>query len=286
MVESSVSLSRQERKVEAYAIRDPLRFATTSAADVAREAGVSEATVIRAAQKLGFKGVKEMKAAYAARVERGVGLEGVMESRLARLRSVGASGPSRTLGSVLASAADLLLSLSETLDPAAFARAAEGIGGAPRTVVYGLGTGLQIAGYFALELERGGIDAAVVSGSGHTNADAVYQLRPDDAVMVLAPRVVFDDVAAFIAGAAEVVGEVVVVSQDEIPRPPAGAVIELRLPSTAGEVATESVAAWGVCDALVAEVVRARPERALEARTRLQRLRETYSARSARPHRI
>nr|WP_281170716.1 hypothetical protein [Brevibacterium album] len=256
-----------------------MRFATTTAADVAREAGVSEATVARAAQKLGFTGVKEMKAAYAARVQRGVGLEGVMESRLARLRSMGASGPERTLGGVLASAADLLLTLSETLDPAAFAEAAEGIGAAPRTVVYGLGTGSQIAGYFVLELERGGVDAVVVSGSGHTNADAVFRLRPDDAVIVLAPRVVFDDVAAFIAGAAGIVGLVAVVSQDEVPKASRGSAVHLRLPDTSGGVATESVAAWGVCDALVAEVVRARPDRALEARSRLQELRERYSAR-------
>lgn len=266
--------------MSALAEQDPLRFATSTAAEIAELTATSEATVSRAARKLGFAGTKDMKLACAARIGRSQSLDGVIRSRLENLSPEALrAGPAAAARTVLASAADLLITLSDSLDPGVIAATAESALSARRVDVYGLGTGYRIAQYLCLELERIGVEARALTGSGHSNADAVSRVGPDDALIVLAPLLVFPDIRRFIEAAAERARHVTLVSQDELPAAHAGDVGYIRLPSTAVGAASESVAAWAICDVLVAEIARRRPEQAIETRNHIQQLRERFTPR-------
>ncbi|GFZ95099.1 MurR/RpiR family transcriptional regulator [Nesterenkonia alkaliphila] len=275
-------LSRQERRVSALAEQDPFRFATSTAAEIAELTSTSEATVARAARKLGFSGTKEMKASCAARVDSSQSLGAVIRTRLESLPS-GAFAPeqdtSHTVASaVLTSAADLLIRLNDTLEPALISHTAEAFVSARRVNVYGLGTAYRIAQYFCLELERVGVDALPLTGATHTAADSIPRIGPEDELVILAPLLIFPAVEHFTEIALERARSVTVISQDRLPQSLTDRVQHIQLPSTTAGAASESVTAWALCDVLIAEIARRNPERAIETRNYVQQLRERFSA--------
>lgn len=274
----SIELSRQERGVSSLADQDPLRFATSTAAEIAQLTSTSEATVARTARKLGFAGTKEMKQACATRVDSSQSLGEVIRSRLQNLPSdPSESGPQTTAGAVLTSAADLLLRLSDSLDHQLMAATASAAGSARRVHVYGLGTAYRIAQYFCLELERIGIEAFALNGGGHSTADSILRIGSEDELIILAPLLIFPDIRNFTEVAAARARSVTVVSQDDVPAALASRVRHLRLPSTTMGAASESVGAWAVCDVLVAELARRNPGRAIDTRNYVQQLRQRFA---------
>jgi len=269
-------LTRKERQVAALADQDPLLFATRTAAEIAVLASTSEASVARTAKKLGFADIKEMKAACAKRVGRNEGLQDIIESRLQSLNAEPDHGTTSTAQTVLSSAASLLLTLNRTLDQEQLAGAVELCVNSRRVLTFGLGTGFHVAQYLSLEFERSGIESRALTGSGHTLADAVNRVHPEDGLIVMAPRVMFPDIALFLRAAASITAHVVVISQDELPGQLPSSVLHLRLPSTAAGAASESVCAWALSDVLVADVVRRNPQAAVKTRSSIQSLREQF----------
>ncbi|WP_431867696.1 MurR/RpiR family transcriptional regulator [Nocardiopsis eucommiae] len=270
-------LTRSERNVVALAEQDPLRFATSTAVAIADMAGTSEATVTRTAHKLGFSGVKEFKQACASQVGAGRSLGATIRDRLKSLEGHGEEVSSHgTARAVLAASAQVLLEFSESFPKAEFEETVGLVESSRRTVVYGLGTGSHVAEYLSLGLRRIGLRSRAASGSGHTLADEVHSLESEDAVIVVAPRVLFNDIDNLIAEAAPRVARVVLVSQAP-PSPRSPEVLYLPLPSTAGSPASEITAACALSDSLVSEIARRHPATAIRARDGLQRLRDALS---------
>lgn len=275
-------LSRQEHRVSILAEQDPFRFATSTAAEIARLTSTSEATVARTARKLGFSGTKEMKASCASRVGSSQSLGTVIRTRLENLPS-GAlepqqDGPHTTASAVLTSGADLLIRLNDTLDPALVSATAQAFVSARRVNVYGLGTAYRIAQYFSLELERVGVNSLPLTGATHTAADSIPRIGAEDELVILAPLFIFPAIEHFTEIALERARSVTVVSQDRLPQTLAGRVEHFVLPSTTSGAGSESVTAWALCDVLIAEIARRNPERAIETRNYVQQLRERFAA--------
>ncbi|MGH8877165.1 MAG: MurR/RpiR family transcriptional regulator [Stackebrandtia sp.] len=275
---NAASLSKQERRVSGFADQNPLRFATSTAAEIAEVTSTSEATVVRTAHKLGFSGTKEMKAACAARVDQSQSLGSAIRSRLASLpQDAALPEPQQTANAVLSSSADLLIRLNDSLDESAVTSTIAAIVTARRVVVYGLGTGYHIAQYLALELERVGLQALAITGSGHTIADAIPRLRHDDTLVVMAPLRIFNDIRNFSAEATRLVAATTVITQDVLPSGLDKLATRIGLPDTSTGPGSNSVAAWAICDVIVTEIARRHPEQAIERRNYMQQLRERLS---------
>ena len=272
------TLTAGERGVAEVAEQDPLAVATSTALDIARIAGTSEATVTRAARKLGFDGLKEFKQACAAAAGRDPGLGTSIRSLLDSLGDEAATlSGGETARAVLTDSARALLRFAESFPAEVFEEVVGLVESAPRTVLYGLGTAARVAGYLSLCLGRVGVGSLVLAGSGHALADDVHRLDSDDVVVVIAPRVLLNDVENLIDLALPRVRRVVLVSQVRPPRKRRDEVVFLELPGTTGSAATEAVGAWSLSDALVAELARRNPAAAIEARNAVQRLRDGLS---------
>lgn len=276
------TLTPGEQAVEQFARDEPLQFATLTGAEIANETDTSDATVARTAQKLGFANVREMKAFCASRVQEMADLQHVLQGRLEALRESGddaADGSNRahTMSSVLTSAAALVLGVESTIDWQAASDAAAAISAAPRVFIYGLGTAYCFAQYAELEFARIGLDARGITGSGHTNAHAVFQIGETDVVLVLAPRVIFADIQRFIDAVARKGSQVFVLSQASLPSDVHEGVELLRTPSSRGGASTEAVTTVSLIDALVAEIATLMPERSLGARAQAQIYRDEFS---------
>lgn len=272
-------LSKMERRIFSFAEQDPLRFATSTALEIAQLTSTSEATVSRAARKLGFASTKEMKQSCASRVDHSQSLGVVIRSRLGALpQDEPIAGPQVTANAVLASAAELLMKLSDGLDTSTAEQTIRSMLSVRRILVYGLGTAYFIAQYFTLELERIGLQALSLTGSGHSIADAVPRVHPDDMLIVLAPLRLFPDIRKFIWAASERTDYVALITQDSVSEKLPSSTISLDLPNTTGGPASESVAVWALCDVLLAEIARQQPERAIEARNEVLELRDHFSS--------
>lgn len=277
-------LTRQESAIARFAQDDPLNFATSSGAEIAAHTGTSEASVARAAKKLGFGNVKAMKAFCTSRLQERADLQSVLSGRLDALEAESAEHTApmgatrRTVSSALRSTAELVLEVEQSVDWESVESAAIRIGESPRVIVYGLGTGHSLAQYAEIEFSRLGLDARATTGGGHTNAQAVFQVRPDDVVLVVAPRAIFPDVERFVSAALRTTKRVYVMTQAALPSAltRAGA-LTLRLPSSGGSGATDTIGAAALIDALVADIARRHPQRALEARTLAQTYRDEFS---------
>ena len=167
-----------------------------SAARIAAAAGTSDATVIRTARKLGYDSLDALRRALADDLRRDLTLTERMANEVARARG----------GSPLTGAAAALrgsLDAIEALDPAQVVRVVAGLGAARRVHVFGIGPSGYVAGYFAAQLVRLGIDARALTGTGLQFADDLVGLAGRDMVVALAydrpyreVRALFDRVGA------------------------------------------------------------------------------------------
>lgn len=277
-------LTRQESLISRFALDDPLAFATSSGSAIAEITGTSEASVARTAKKLGFGNVKEMKSYCASRVQEQADLPGVLRGRLQALKAddpaeaASEAASRRTVTSGLRSAAELVLAVEQGLEWATVDAAAEDLGDAPRVMLYGLGTGHALAQYAQIELTRLGMDARAVTGGGHANAQAAFETTDSDVVLVLAPRMILPDIERYIAAVLRTARSVYVITQASLPGALTSAGARtLRLPASGSSGATDAVSAIALLDAVVAEVARRHPRRAIEARERAQALRNEFS---------
>src|SRR5699024_1335966 len=272
------NLTRQEASVAEYAQRNPLQFATSTGADIAAKTGTSEASVARAARKQGLANVREMKTYCASCAHESANLQSVLNDRLKALGSSSRENSTEASATVLRDAATLVLGLEATASSAAIHSAVLDIARSRRTYIYGLGTALCFADYAEIELTRVGVDARSITGGGHTNSHAAFQVTDQDTLVVLAPRILFADVKNLIHSTLREVSQVHLVTQATLPAELASKKINvLRLPHSGGYSATDAVSTIALGDVLVAEFARHAPARALEARARAQDYRDEFS---------
>lgn len=279
-------LTGQEHTVGRFALEEPLAFATHSIALIADWTGTSEATVVRAARSLGFKGARDMKQACADLVKSSSDFPGLMHSRLRTLHSsTENSSVAAVAQRVSTDVAIICERTAELFKSQDVQGLVEDLAAANRLVFYGLGTAKHISDYAGLEMRRIGRNAISVSGSGHTAADSLIELDNDDFLVILAPRFLLPDVEAFVRLASQLVAGIVVLSQDKLAGDTVLPAKQVFLPSTVSRVATESVAVWFFLDVVIAECARRDPERAMSTRSAMQKMRDRFVPRNG-PRRL
>ena len=179
-------MSPAEQRVARYFQGNRQEVLIASAAALAEKAETSDATVVRTVRTLGYSGLDELRNTL---------------SPAERL--------TRTLGEVggsLAAAFDLTLdihlgsleSLRRTIPPELFEEAVDGIAGARRTVVFGLGPSNSIANYLVVQLGRFGLDVLALTNTGLLFADDLQRLREGDLVIMLAYGRVYAELAVLL----------------------------------------------------------------------------------------
>lgn len=175
-------LSPAEERVATFLAQHREEAVFLSAADIARQLEMSDATVIRAVQSLGYSGLPALK----AELQEAFRTRATPTLRLGRSIEDLGDDPAVVLEHVLATEVQLLHDARETLRPADFARALKVIAGAQRVVIQGLGPNAPLGEYFAARLRRMRRPAIAIGARGQALADALIDMRRGDAVIVLA----------------------------------------------------------------------------------------------------
>lgn len=163
-----------------------------SASALAKQAGTSDATVIRTAKALGFAGMEELRRKLAEELRENLS----PASRLAR-----------TLGEVgndLAAAFDVTLDvhrqaledLRRDITPERFGAAVRHIVDAGRVFIFGIGPSSAMADYFSIQLGRFGIEAMSLTHTGLLLADGLQKLKGGDVLLIFAYGRVYRELAA------------------------------------------------------------------------------------------
>jgi DNA-binding MurR/RpiR family transcriptional regulator len=165
-----------------------------SAAALASKAETSDATVVRATKALGFSGLEDLRRTLAGELRSSL-------SPAERLtRTLGQVG--RSLSTAFEMTLDLNLrsleSLRRSVTLEQFERAVDGIAGARRVVVFGIGPSSAIADYFVIQLGRFGLDIASLTNTGLLFADDLRKLRKGDLIIILAYGRIYAELAALL----------------------------------------------------------------------------------------
>jgi DNA-binding MurR/RpiR family transcriptional regulator len=187
-------MSPAEQRVARFFANNREEVLILSAAALAARAKTSDATVVRAAKGLGFAGLEELRRTLADELRRSLS----PAARLTRtLSEIGGNLPA-----AFASTIDLHLrsldSLRRSVSVDEFETAVDGIAGAGRIVVFGLGPSAAIANYLVTQLRRFGLDAISLTNTGLLFADDLRRLRAGDLVIMLAYGRVYGELAALL----------------------------------------------------------------------------------------
>jgi DNA-binding MurR/RpiR family transcriptional regulator len=187
-------MSPAEQRVVRYFQDNREEVLIASAAALAAKAKTSDATVVRATKALGFSGLDDLRRTLADELR---GSLSPAERLTRTLGEVGGSVPGAlelTLDIHLRS----LEGLRRSIGPELFEKAVDGIAGARRIVVFGLGPSSAIAGYLVTQLNRFGFDAIALTNTGLLFADDLQKLRAGDLVVMLAYGRVYAELAALL----------------------------------------------------------------------------------------
>ena len=174
-------LSPAHRKVADYLLADGRRAALVPAASVAKELGVSEATVVRFAQALGFDGYPELRDRLRERfLTTATSLE-----RFAASPAGTAAGRNGLLARILADDADAILGTLAQVPHETFAAVVEAIATARRTYVVGFRGSAGIALVLGMGLRIYLPETRVIAVNVGDAAEELLSLRRGDLVIVI-----------------------------------------------------------------------------------------------------
>ncbi len=170
-------LSPAQRQVAAYLVGSGRAAIVESATAIADELGLSDATVVRTAQALGYSGLPELRRALAGQVE-----DVTLAERLHHSLE-------RTVDSPLATAVDALATSLEALvaqvSGPRFDHAVEILARGDRLMWSGIGPSAPLADYASMVARRLGRPSTALTRSGPAAADDLLELMPGSALVVL-----------------------------------------------------------------------------------------------------
>ncbi|MFC4561682.1 MurR/RpiR family transcriptional regulator [Nocardiopsis mangrovi] len=261
-------MSASERRVAEFMADRPQVVVACSAGELGARTGTSDATVVRTARALGYKGFRELKRSMLDVLTRQRDLAATMDDRLDRV-SAEDDEAIRVIDDTIA----LLGQLRRGLDTASWQRAVEALIAAPAVLAYGIGPAESLADYLCLSLKRIGVRARGGGLTGFRLADELLELRADDVVVVFAPVRQFRELSVVIEHADAVGAKVVVVTESLGMALASKVHAVLSTPQSTTTAANEVTAGLVLAHALTLSVASATRETAVDTLRLVNRLR-------------
>lgn len=199
------------RLLASFVLANRLTVLTSSAAELASRVGVSDATVIRSVQALGFTGLPHLKQALAETM----GAEaqaGGPAIELGHTLAEAGEGARNAIGLALGLQRESMASLDEPAVRQAMLDAVALMHVAQRIVIYGIGPSAHLARYMASILQRSGRAAITLDSGGIALADQLLALREGDVVLAMTYGRAYREITATIQEARRLGLPVVMIS--------------------------------------------------------------------------
>ena len=188
-------LTPNQLKAARYFRQNATMTLTSSTGLIASNVGVSTASVIRTAQKLGYAGFPELKQALADELtDTGTEPRKLMGRRISARRS-----GRNSLQSVLEDSITTLEEATTTIDESAWDKAVSLLSGSPEAFVYGVEEAGHLAEIFAHHMRTFGFRAQASRHTGRSLAPFVTSLGDCGCIVLFAPLRVFPEIKEILA---------------------------------------------------------------------------------------
>ncbi|MGV8856907.1 MAG: MurR/RpiR family transcriptional regulator [Devosia sp.] len=208
MAGAFAQLAPAEQRLVQYISTQKERVVLGSAAQIAAQAGVSDATVIRTARALGYEGLGPLREDILRDL---TGAQSPANLLAHTLNEIG-SDPARVLAHVVGLHEGVLEVLTRPDFASAFNRAIDLIAAARTRHVFGIGPSGALADYAALQFNRIGMRTMAMTASGIGLAEHMLWIEPGDAVVMLAYAPLYREVRLVLDRAEELHVPVVLIS--------------------------------------------------------------------------
>ena len=175
-------LQPAEKRVVRYIGQNRLAVLSSSAAELAKNTGASDATVVRAAKALGFKGLGDLRASLTAELAE----ESNPAANMQRTAVDIGEGVEETVTALIDTHMEALREVSDPKVQALLVQAIRVLNRLNRVLIFGIGPSAALSEYIAVVLRRHGRNARSVSATGNGLADQLIDLAPGDGFLVLA----------------------------------------------------------------------------------------------------
>lgn len=263
VVRRASKLPRQQRTLADYVLEHLTTVPFLSIPELARRAGVSEATIVRFAQRLGYPGFSQLK----------MDLVEILQQQLHQGRD---EAPEKISQDVFATVADLeVANISRTvagLDRSVVAAVAEAMFSARGVFTFGMGVSAHLSDLAAYTFLQVGVRAHCLSTRFSSPREQLVAVTPDDLLVVLSlPPYSRQGLDMLQEAAANGIQTVAVTDRHTAP---AAGLARWTLPVKSDNMMfTNAVAAVTVLfNALATEIATSHREEALEALSRINRL--------------
>jgi DNA-binding MurR/RpiR family transcriptional regulator len=265
------SLTKSQQRIASYLLANYDEAAFLPAADMAKRLGLSEATIARFAQAVGFEDFRELRRC----------LQGLFRaratpaSRLQHKLSELASSQGHVLNKVLAMELQYLTEASESIALADFDRAVDILLSGERIFVFASGPSGILADLATWRFRRLGIPTIAMTESGRHLLENLQLLRSGDVMLVAGFQHLTPELVAVLDHACATGCRSILLTDTLGPAFRSKA--DITLSARRGPVSTfhSLTVPMSVLNALILAVAMARPDESLAALNRLQQLRST-----------
>jgi DNA-binding MurR/RpiR family transcriptional regulator len=263
------TLTKSQRRIASYLLASYDEAAFLSAAEVAERLDLSEATMARFAQAVGYEDYRELRRCLQELFR----VTATPASRLQHKLSELASSQGHVLTKVLAMEVQYLTEASQSIDLADFDRAVELLLSGQRLFVYASGPSGILAELAEWRFRRMGILTVAMTESGRHLLEKLQLLRGGDVVLVAGFHHVTTEITA-VLDHAQATGCHAILLTDSL-GPALRGKADVTLAARRGPVSTfhSLTVPTSVLNALILAVAMAKPDDSLNALGQLQQLR-------------
>jgi len=263
------SLTKSQQRIATYLLSSYDEAAFLSAAELADRLDLSEATMARFAQSVGYNDFRELRRCLQGLFR----AEATPASRLQHKLTELASSQGHVLTKVLAMELQYLTEASQSIDLADFDRAVDILLGGERIFVFASGPSGILADLATWRFRRLGIPTIAMTESGRHLLEKLQLLQPTDAMLVAGFQHLTPELIA-VLDHARATGCRSILLTDTL-GPAFRSRADVTLAARRGPVSTfhSLTVPMSVLNALILAVALARPDESLAALDRLQHLR-------------
>jgi DNA-binding MurR/RpiR family transcriptional regulator len=262
-------LTKSQQRIASYLLASYDEAAFLPVAELAKGLVVSEATLVRFAQAIGYDGFRELRRSLQGLFR----AKATPASRLQRTLGELAGSQGHVLAKVLEMEVQYLTEAAHSIDPADFNRAVELLLGGRRIFVFGSGPSGILADLAELRLRRLGILTVAMTESGRHLLEKLQLLEPGDVVLAAGFNYVRPELIAVLDHARTTDCRSILLT--DTLGPALRSKVDVTLAARRGPVSTfhSLTVPMAILNALILAVAMARPDQSLAALNRLQQLR-------------
>ena len=211
--EALAGLSPAEQRIARFFADRKETVLLAPAAEIAEQAGVSDATVVRTARCLGFNGLSALREVLLSELTRSPS----PGRRMKRTLDEAGNSAAQALRHVVSVHEEALDVLKREDFAASFAGVVPILAGASQRHAFGVGPSGALAQYAALQFGRIGLPTGTLSARGIALADQLLSLNRGDVILMIAHAPLYREVALVLEQAGKLYAPVILISDSLAP---------------------------------------------------------------------